>query len=320
MGTDTKHIYDLAILGNGIAGMTAAVYAKRAGLDFILIGQDEDVHGQVDNAISSENYMGLPFVSGYELGELFSEHLAKLDIDTTEDEVISVYKYCNPMQSYPLYDVSGEFNKIYCAKSVIYALGCTHKHLNVETVGNVHMHYCATCDGYLYKDKTVAVIGGGNSAFTEALHLSKICSHVFIVMCDDNITADKVEVDRVKSTQNITIAKNFPVGVIKDEGGKFLEVSCTAGHSPHCGENIMVDGVFVAIGMQPTKVDLWIYDLVKDQYGFIEGSEDCKTSSDGFFVAGDARTKRLRQCVTASADGANAVVSAIEYLDSISGR
>ena len=308
---------DLIILGNGIAGMTAAVYAKRAGLDFMLIGQDEDIHGQVDNAISIENYIGLPFISGFELGNKFADHLRELSIEVTEDEVMTVYKYIDDKYSYPVFEITGEYNKKYYAKSVIYALGCTHRHLNADIGDNIHVHYCATCDGYLYSGKDVVVVGGGNSAFTEALHLSNTCRNVMIVMCDENITADAIEVERVKHRENITIIKNFPIGVIRNENGKFLELICTDKSSPNVNDAIMTDGVFVAIGMKPVDVDLYVYDLVRDKAGFIVGHETGTTSSKGFFVAGDARTKKLRQCVTASADGANAVASVIDYLNSI---
>lgn len=308
---------DLIILGNGIAGMTAAVYAKRAGLDFLLIGQDSDMHGQVDNAISIENYLGIPNVSGFELGNMFAQHLEEMGIEVIEDEIMSVFKkHCGPTP-YPTFEITGEFNKKYYAKSVIYALGCTHRHLNADIGDNVHVHYCATCDGYLYSGKDVAVIGGGNSAFTEALHLSNTCRNVLIVMCDENITADAIEVERVKHRENITIIKNFPIGVIRNENGKFIELICTDKNSPNVNDTIMTDGVFVAIGMKPVDVDLYVYDLVRDSAEFIVGHETGTTSSKGFFVAGDARTKRLRQCVTASSDGANAVVSAIDYLNSI---
>lgn len=307
---------DLIILGNGIAGMTAAVYAKRAGLDFILIGHDEDVHGQVDNAISIENYMGMPFISGFELGNKFADHLRELSIDVVEDEVLTVYKYTDEKYKYPVFEITGENNK-YHAKAVIYALGCTHRCLNADISDNVHVHYCATCDGYLYNGKDVVVVGGGNSAFTEALHLSNTCRNVLIVMCDENITADAIEVERVKHRDNITIIKNFPIGAIRNETGKFIELICADKSSPKINDTIMTDGVFVAIGMKPVDVDLYVYDLVRDNAGFIVGHETGTTSSKGFFVAGDARTKRLRQCVTASADGANAVVSAMDYLNSI---
>lgn len=310
--SSVKHTYDLAILGNGIAGMTAAVYAKRAGLDFIIIGQDTDLHGQIDNAISIENYLGLPFISGFELGNMFSDHLTKLDIDVTEDEIISVHKCIDENYSYPIFKIVCEYNKTYYAKSIIYALGCTHKHLNTNIIGNVKIHYCATCDGYLYKDKDVAVIGGGNSAFTEALYLSKICKQVAIVMCDSNITADRIEVERVENTDNITIIKDFPISDIKNESGKCIEIICA-----NRDKSIMFDGVFVAIGMRPSNVALEVYDLMMYNEEFIFGDETGATSSKGFFVAGDIRSKKLRQCVTASADGANAVVSVIDYLNSI---
>lgn len=307
---------DLIILGNGIAGMTAAVYAKRAGLDFTLIGIDECIHGQVDNAISIENYLGFPFISGFELGSKFADHLRELSIEVVEDEVKTIYKYIDEKYKYPVFEITGENNK-YNSKSVIYALGCTHRHLNAEIGDNIHVHYCATCDGYLYNGKDVVVIGGGNSAFTEALYLSNICRSVLIVMCDENITADAIEVERVNNRDNITIIKNFPIGVIRNETGKFLELICTDKNSTNVNDTIMTDGVFVAIGMKPVDVDMYVYDLVRDNAGFIVGDETGTTSSKGFFVSGDARTKKLRQCVTASADGANAVVSAIDYLNSI---
>lgn len=294
-------LYDLVILGNGIAGMTASIYAKRAGIDFALIGYDSGIHGQVDNAISIENYMAFPYITGFELGENFQAHIEKYGVSVLEHYISEIKKNEN------YYTVICEDGELFNAKSVIYALGCTHRKLNANISDDVWLNYCATCDGFLYRDKCVAVVGGGNSAFTEALYLSKICKSVNIVMCDDNITADAIEVDRVKNTNNISITMDFPVEMICKNSDHKLEMYSTG------KDEIEVDGIFVAIGLKPQDVILPAELSLSDD-SFIIGDESCRTNLDGFFVAGDARTKMLRQCVTASADGANAVASVIRYL------
>ena len=298
---------DLIILGNGMAGMTAALYAKRANLDFKIVGKDEFDFGQIGNAILVENYPCAASQSGFDLAMKLHDQLVENGIEVEENEVKMV---TNLPDGTFLIEYVGGYNE--WAKSVIYALGARHRELKCETGINVDFHYCALCDGALYKDKTVAIIGGGDVAFTQAEYLSKICERVFIVMCDDNITAYPSTVERVKNIENIDIIYNFPISYITKNS--YSEENYILGN-PRIKGLILVDGIFVAIGMMPNTQSIIITKpLVTDTLGYITTDENCKTACNGFFAAGDVRAKAVRQSITAAADGAIAVNSAINYL------
>lgn len=302
---------DLIIIGNGIAGITAAIYAKRANLDFEVIGREQYSSGQIENATVIENYPGLAGATGVEFSNRLQEHLDALGVEVIEGNVdyIEAPDASDSNSSWGVYLENGQS---FDTKTVIFAGGAKHKTLNIPSSGRVEYHYCATCDGALYKNKDVAVIGGGNVAFTEALYLANICRTVYILMCDDNITADITEVERAKNTPNIILIKDYPVEYI-DMGIDFYNlISGQAG--------CKVQGIFVAIGMEPEKCP---YDL-ETENGYIRAGEDgipivqlhseTYKVDNGFYIAGDVRTKQLRQSITAAADGANCVASVINYL------
>lgn len=297
---------DLIILGNGMAGMTAALYAKRANLDFKIVGKDEFDFGQIGNAILVENYPCAASQSGFDLAMKLHDQLVENGIEVEENEVKMV---TNLPDGTFLIEYVGGYNE--WTKSVIYALGARHRELRCETGVNVDFHYCALCDGALYKDKVVAVIGGGDVAFTQAEYLSKICERVLIVMCDDNVTAAPQTYDRISKIKNINIIYNSPIGYITSnpysEEKYLLENDKTK-------EYIFADGIFVAIGMIPNTQSIITKPLVTDTLGYITTDENCKTACNGFFAAGDVRAKAVRQSITAAADGAIAVNSAINYL------
>jgi thioredoxin reductase (NADPH) len=298
---------DLIILGNGMAGMTAALYAKRANLDFKIVGKDEFDFGQIGNAILVENYPCAASQSGFNLAMKLHDQLVENGIEVEENEVKMV---TNLPDGTFLIEYVGGYNE--WAKSVIYALGAKHRELKCEIKDEIPIHYCALCDGTLYKDKNVAIIGGGDVAFTQAEYLSKICERVFIVMCDDNITASPSTAERVKNIDNVFITYNFPVHKIK----KHNRVSHYELISNDTNEfSFFVDGIFVAIGMIPNTQSIIITKpLVTDTFGYITTDENCKTTCNGFFAAGDVRAKAVRQSITAAADGAIAVNSVINYL------
>jgi thioredoxin reductase (NADPH) len=298
---------DLIILGNGMAGMTAALYAKRANLDFKIVGKDEFDFGQIGNAILVENYPCTASQSGFDLAMKLHDQLVENGIEIEENEVKTV---TNLPDGTFLIEYVGGYNE--WAKSVIYALGARHRELKCEIKDEIPIHYCALCDGTLYKDKNVAIIGGGDVAFTQAEYLSKICERVFIVMCDDNITASPSTAERVKNIDNVFITYNFPVHKIK----KHNRVSHYELISNDTNEfSFFVDGIFVAIGMIPNTQSIIITKpLVTDTFGYITTDENCKTACNGFFAAGDVRAKAVRQSITAAADGAIAVNSVINYL------
>lgn len=309
---------DLIILGNGMAGMTAALYAARAKLDFKIVGRDEYDFGQISNAILVENFPCVEPMSGFDLAMKLHDQLETNEIKIEEHEITRVSKQLGKSITkghvpifYKIEYADGTHDQ---TKTVIYALGAKHRELNCEIENGVSIHYCALCDGPMYKDKTVAVIGGGDVAFTQAEYLSKICKQVLIIMCDENITASPSTVERVKGISNIHIEYNFPVVTIQkmnDSIGLFRE---EPGSTLSSWYGPRVDGVFVAIGMIPNTAPIDIHDAINKD-GYITALDTgISMLNPGFFAAGDVRTKMTRQALTAASDGANAVQSAIKYL------
>lgn len=309
---------DLIILGNGMAGMTAALYAKRANLDFKLVGRDEYDFGQISNAILVENFPCVEPMSGFDLAMKLHDQLGANGIKVEEHEVGVVSELEEGGFAVEYTDGTEEY-----ARTIIYALGAKHRELNCEIEEGIPIHYCALCDGALYKDKTVAVIGGGDVAFTQAEYLSKICKQVHIIMCDRNVTAAPATFERVSKIKNIDITYDFIVNEIATN-----RFSITDGEEQHkivlfrkvpddgkarllC---ISADGVFVAIGMIPNTAHINLSDVVNKD-GYITALDTgISMLNPGFFAAGDVRTKMTRQALTAASDGANAVQSAIKYL------
>lgn len=300
---------DLIILGNGMAGMTAALYAKRANLDFKIVGRDEYDFGQINNAILVENFPCVEPVSGADLAMKLHDQLETNGIKVEEHEITKVLK--STLASNPkCYRVEYSDGKYDEAKSIIYALGARHRELDCEIYKGVPIHYCALCDGAFYKDKIVAIIGGGDIAFTEAEYLSKICREVCIIMCDHNVTASPIVFDRVSKIKNVQIYYDCPVTEISRDPSGVCWISCNGIMGP-----IFADGIFIAIGMIPNteQIDKSLGILNVNYY--VSATDDCSTASKGFFAAGDVRTKKMRQAITAASDGANAVQSAINYIN-----
>ena len=297
---------DLIILGNGMAGMTAALYAKRANLDFKIVGRDEYDFGQIGNAILVENFPCAESQSGFDLAMKLHDQLIANEIEIEEHEVKEVLK-----ESDGIFSIEYEDEIFDYAKAVIYALGARHRELNCEIEKGVPIHYCALCDGALYKDKTVAVIGGGDVAFTQAEYLSKICKQVLIIMCDENITAAPRTYERVKKIKNIHIYFNCPVVKISHKtmsDGPYW-IWCNGVRGP-----MFADGIFVAIGMIPNTSIIKFSERILNSDGTIPTDNSCHSYVSGFLAAGDVRSKFVRQGLTAAADGAIAVDSAIRYL------
>lgn len=297
---------DLIILGNGMAGMTAALYAKRANLDFKIVGRDEYDFGQIANAIRVENFPCVKPQSGMDLAMNLHDQLTiENDIIIEEHTVTRILKLSD--ENFSIYYEDGEVD---ITRSIIYALGASHRKLNCEIEEDIPVHYCALCDGNLYKDKTVAIIGGGDVAFTQAEYLSKICEQVLIVMCDENVTAAASIFERVKNINNIYITYNFPIDKITNNH-YWTKIYSLRSNNRY----LNVDGIFVAIGMIPnTQSIVPSNPIITDTLGYIQTDENCRTKVDGFFAAGDVRTKSVRQAITAAADGATAVQSVINYL------
>ncbi len=300
---------DLLILGNGMAGMTAALYAKRANLNFKMWGMDEFNFGQICDAILVENYPASESLSGLDLAMKLHDQFGDEWWDIFDERMIDRVRR-NSDGTFTVFDDDGEKEN---AKAIIYALGADYRKLPATVDPSIPVHYCALCDGPLYKDKIVAIIGGGDVAFTQAEYLSKICERVDIVMCDRNVTAASSIFQRVKNIENIDIVYDFPVDEITNNGYWTKMYSIRSDN-----RYLNVDGIFVAIGMMPNTAPLDDSSLnyVLNEQGYVIADEYGRTNCEGFFTIGDVRTKRVRQSITAAADGANAVQSVIDYLAS----
>jgi len=301
-------MYDLLIIGSGPAGMSAAIYAKRAGIKVAVIEKEFMGTGQIAESGRVDNYPGFFGISGYDLGEKLREHAESLDVEFIESKVEGIVKNINSEnEAYFILNCEDAVNLE--TKTVILATGASPKRANIEGeekyTGN-GVSYCAICDGSFYKDKTVAVLGGGYTALDDALYLADISKTIYLIHRRNEFRGAQSTVAKLKSKENVVFLLNEEVAKIcgNEEVESVLLKS---------GKGIPVDGVFVAFGSTPNS-SILEHIVNTDEKGYIVALEDGKTSLDGLFVAGDVRTKRLRQVVSAVSDGANAVTSVIEYL------
>ncbi len=300
-------MYDIIILGSGPAGLTAAIYASRAGLKFAVIEKEYLGTGQIAFAERVDNYPGFYGTDGYSLGEKLREHAETLGTEFIEGEVAALAK------SGSVWNISLSDGGKLEAKAVIYALGASPRKLGIkgesEYLGR-GVSYCALCDGAFFAGKTVAVIGGGDTALSDALYLSKTAEKVYLIHRRDTFRANKTLSDKVKAADNIELVLNaVPTEIAGGENAEIIIIT-------HDGTSraVAVSGIFVAVGTVPnTALVKGIAEL--DETGYIKAGEDCVTAAAGLFAAGDVRTKNVRQVITAAADGANAVISAGKYLD-----
>lgn len=300
-------MYDLVIIGSGPAGLSAAVYAKRACLSVLVIEKEAFAGGQMVYTEEVDNYLGLNARSGFELAESFKQHALDLDVSFAEG---AVEKIVPKDGKWSLHMESGEDIE---TKTVLLATGATHRKLGVpgeETFAGVGVSYCATCDGAFFQGKSVAVIGGGDVALEDALYLANICEHVYLIHRRNELRGTKVLQNQVFANGKITFLGESEVTEITGD----KQVSGISVHNKVTDETkeLSVAGIFIAVGMEPQS-DLYA-PLLSLEHGYVPAGEDCATEKDGLYVAGDVRTKRLRQIVTAVADGANAVHSIQEYL------
>lgn len=303
-------MYDIIVIGAGAAGMTAALYARRNGKS-VLVLESESLGGQIATSPKLENFPSIKAMSGEEFADkLFnqiSEHGAEVEIE----KVVGLTKDENKV-----FHVKTEYNE-YEAKSVIIAAGVKHKHLRTksgkdELVGH-GVYYCAICDGAFYKGREVAVIGDANTALQYALLLSGYCKKVYVYTLFDKFFGDKSLVNALRAKDNIEVRPNTSV---TDFIG---ETELTAIEYKDAEGNIRtheIPAVFVAIGQVPDNTAFKeLADIDKD--GYIISDENCRTKTEGLFVAGDCRTKPVRQVVTAVADGGVAATNATVYLESL---
>ncbi|WP_250278481.1 thioredoxin-disulfide reductase [[Clostridium] colinum] len=300
-------IYDVVIIGSGPSGLSAAIYAERAKLKTITIEKQYMSGGQVLNTYEVDNYPGLPEINGFDMGQKFRQHAEKLGSQFIKDEVLEL-------------EITDKIKKVHCkkneflTKTVIIATGAQHRLLDVKGEKELYgkgVSYCATCDGAFYKEKTVAVVGGGDVALEDAIFLSRICKKVYLIHRRDEFRGAKILQEKVFSINNIEVIWDTVVDEICGEN----EVTAINIFNVKTEDKKMieVDGIFVAIGIIPNS-HIFEEHLKLDDSNYIVATEDCKTSVDGVFVAGDVRTKALRQVVTAVSDGANAITSIEKYL------
>lgn len=301
------HIFDVIIIGGGPAGYTAALYASRAGLDTVIL-EKLSAGGQMSLTGEIDNYPGFEDgIDGFTLGIKMQKEAEKFGAKTEFADVKNV-------------DFSEEIKKIetksraFCGKTVIIASGASPRELGVNgenaLVGK-GVHYCAHCDGRFYKDKTVAVVGGGNSAVTDALYLARLARTVYLIHRRDKLKASKIYCSMLENTPNVKIIWNSTVeGLEYDERLKGIQIKNTESLSETV---ISCDGLFVSIGRKPA-TDFLSGKVFLDKNGYIIADETTKTNVSGVFAAGDVRTKALRQIVTAVSDGAVAAAFAEEYL------
>jgi len=304
-------MYDLIIIGGGPAGLTAGVYAVRSGLDTLVLERSE-IGGQIALADIVENYPGLPSISGVELMEKYRSHAQGVGVKTKITDVLSIRS--EGAKKIVSTD-SGELE----SRAIIIATGANPKHLNVpgerEYVSK-GVSYCALCDGPFFRNKTVAVIGGGNSAITDALLLSRIARKVYIVHRRDRLRATKILQDRAFTTSNIEFIFNSCVTEIVGSRGEIRRVEKIILKNLKSEEisELAADGVFIYVGIHPNTE---IVNVEKDQEGFIKTSPSLETSEKGIYAAGDCRDTNIWQLVAAVRDGALAAIAANEYLESL---
>ena len=293
---------DIIIIGSGPAGLTAAIYARRAMRSTLVVEKDYMGTGQISVTDRVENYPGLYGLSGCELGEKFREQAETLGAEFYEGEVESLE------QADGVWHVKFKLGGEKTAKAVVYAAGTSYRHLGVKGEDKQRISFCAVCDGFFYKDKTVAVIGGGDTALGDALYLSKLAKTVYLVHRRDEFRANKSLQKKVDDTENIV--KIMSAQLKEITGGANAEgiVYEQAGEE----KSLALDGIFCAVGSVPNTQLL--EGICKLEGGYAAAGEDCVTSAAGLFAAGDVRTTPLRQVVTAAADGANAATSAEKYI------
>ena len=300
-------LYDIAIIGSGPAGLSAAVYALRAELKTVVFERDSMSGGQVLNTDEVDNYLGLPGMNGFDLGTKFREHAEQMGMQVVNTQVMQIKEQDG------IWIVETEEGE-YRTKTVLLATGTRYRKLEIpgeEELRGKGVSYCATCDGAFFRNKEVAVIGGGDVAVEDALYLSRICKKVYVVHRRESFRAAPSLVRRMKEVENIELILGFVPEKIN--GTTVVEGVTVKEKEGEERKELSVSGVFVAVGTVPES-EVYKSVVPVDKAGYVIAGEDGKTQVSGIFAAGDIRTKNFRQIVTAVADGANAVHSIEAYL------
>ena len=301
-------MYDIIIVGGGPAGLTAAIYGLRAGKTVLVI-EKNGFGGQIAYSPKVENIPGTMQISGAEFADHLTEQVMNLGADVELENVVSV-------EPGEIMKVHTEEGSTFEGRSVILAVGVKHRTLGLpgeeELVGS-GISFCAVCDGAFYAGQDVAMIGGGNSALQEALLLADVCRNVTIVQNLAFFTGEQRLADALAEKDNVQVLFSTVVSEYETEGGKLVGLKL---HNDVSGEDsaIKVDGAFLAVGLMPENEPFAELEKLND-WGYFDTDESCCTKTPGIFVAGDCRSKRIRQVVTASADGAIAAMAACRYLE-----
>lgn len=307
-------MFDVVIIGSGPAGISASIYAKRAGLKALTLEQNPLSGGQVLNTYEVDNYPGLSGINGFDMGMKFREHADKLGCEFQNAAVSRVRKVSAGEESGFILETSeGEI----FTRTVVAAMGAVHAKLQVpgeEEFAGKGVSFCATCDGAFFRGKMTAVVGGGDVAVEDAIFLARSCEKVYLIHRRDELRAADILQKELKALPNIEILWNT---VVKEISGEEKAQSLTL-EDTRTGvrRSLAADGVFIAVGIVPSG-DLMKDMVDHDEQGYFLAGEECATSVPGIFVAGDLRKKKLRQVVTAVADGANAIASVLDYLRSM---
>lgn len=310
-----KELYDLIIIGSGPAGLGAAIYAQRAELKTLVIEKEMMSGGQVLTTYEVDNYAGLPGIGGFDLGMKFREHADSLGTKFAEDTIAEIADAKAPeFPEFPSVKKVTGSRDTYYSRAVIVASGASHRKLGVPgeaELAGMGVSYCATCDGAFFRNKTTAVIGGGDVAIEDAIFLARLCEKVYLIHRRDELRGAKSLQKSLMALPNVEIIWDTVVDAIEGEE----KVRSLAIRNKKTGETgtLAVDGVFIAVGITPNTDGLRLSaDMTPE--GYIKAGEDGRTSEPGVFAAGDVRTKALRQIITAVADGANCVSSVERYL------
>lgn len=297
-------MYDIIIIGAGPAGLTSALYARRANKK-VLVLESKAYGGQIINASNIENYPGIENITGFDFATNLYNQVKKLNCEIKYEKVDKIDENLN---------VTTNKNK-YKSKSIIIATGVMHRKLELEKENKLigkGISYCATCDGNFYKDKTVAVVGGGNTALIDAIYLSNIAKKVFLIHRRNDFRADYKYVEEIKFKNNVELILNHTITEII--GHNKLESIEITNQNNQTKELLNIDGLFVAIGQIPNN-DFLKEIIELDENGYIISEDGVHTNINNVYVAGDTRIKELRQLSTATSDGAIAATTAIKEME-----
>ncbi len=297
---------DIIIVGAGPAGLSAAIYARRAGMNTVVY-EAESYGGQIINTPEIENYPAIAKISGFDFADGLYKQAEALGAEIKFDKVTEI----KPVEGG--FEVATEYSGTENCKAVVLAVGAKNRHMGIareEELTGKGVSYCATCDGAFYKGKTVAVTGGGNTAVEDAIYLCGMAEKVYLVHRRNEFRAEETLVNAAKAIENLEFVTPYVVKELKGEPK--LSSVVLENREDGSEKELTVDGLFVAIGQEPATASF--KDLVTLSGGYIEAGEDCRTNVPGIFAAGDGRTKKVRQLTTACADGAVAALAAVDFI------